>query len=419
MKLPEGIDAELLGREVSFEPAGRWLSSRLSELHSVARQIGPTRVTLKDDTLRSGANTPGVHAGNEMKLQIARKLREAGIVEVEGGYPGIDEQVAFMKLLEREELGLRVGSHARMWVDDYRSEADRSLEAGAEIVNWVGMAGYLMTHALHPHLQGERALQRIHDAVTYARSQGAFTAIGASCDDLATLNGWVTTARDAGADRLYIYDARGWYTPELIRFIVRYVKDLVGNRCEVALHVHDDFGLATINTIEGARAGADIVDVTVNRTGHRCGNASLEQVAVALEVLYGVSTGIDLGQIQSLSKLVEEVYGVPVSANAPIVGDSMFSYGGNHLVGILKGDWFLWENLRAETVGARRKLYYGPTALQRGPNSPVAVKVDSMGLRATQPQLERILEKLREAIAQKREVDDPEMESIIREVLLA
>lgn len=417
MEIPKWVDVERLRREAKFEPTGRWITSRLSELALVGSRKGPDHVTLKDETLRSGANTPGVIASNSMKLRIARKLREAGIIEVEGGYPGIDKHCEFMKLLEREGLGLRVGAHARMHIDDYQSEADRALEAGAEIINWLGRGSYLMTIAAVTSLDGQRSIDRIHEAVTYARSQGAFVSIGMPSEDIETLHDWVVAARDAGAHRVYIYDGRGWYTPDVVRFLVHYVKDLVGGRCEVGLHCHDDFGLATINAVEGARAGADIVDVTVNGTGHRCGNACFEQVVVALEVLHGISTGIDLRLVCSLSKLVEEVYGIPVPANAPVVGKNMYSHGGNHLVGALKAGWISWENIRAETVGAQRRLVYGPTALQRGPSAPIPLKVKTMGLEATEEQLARIVARLRERIAQQAEVSDPEVEGIVREVL--
>jgi isopropylmalate/homocitrate/citramalate synthase len=99
---------------------------------------------------------------------------------------------------------------------------------------------------------------------------------------------------------------------------------------EIAIHCHDDFGMATANTVEAVRAGADLVDVTVIRTGHRCGNASLEQVVAALESIYGVDTGVKLEQLRPLCQFVAEEYGLTIPANAPVVGDSMYTYGGIH-----------------------------------------------------------------------------------------
>ena len=106
--------------------------------------------------------------------------------------------------------------------------------------------------------------------------------------------------------------------------------------------LHDDFGLATANTLEGLRAGAMGCDVTFNRTGHRCGNAAFEQIAVGVEYFFGYETKLDLSKITEVSKLVSELYEVPVPANAPIVGWDMFSYGGLHIPGMLRGDWCLW-----------------------------------------------------------------------------
>jgi 2-isopropylmalate synthase len=189
------------------------------------------------------------------------------------------------------------------------------------------------------------------------------------------------------------------------------------DKIEITVHAHDDFGLATANTFEGIRAGAIGCDTTMNRTGHRCGNAAFEQVAVGLEYFFGYRTGIDLEKITELSRLVSELYEVPVPDNAPIVGHNMFSYGGLHIPGILRGDWFLWENLHAETVGAKRHIVYGPSALQPGADSPLDAKVIAMGKSADDRQMDRIVSGLRQLIEEKKFATDAEVERIISRVM--
>jgi isopropylmalate/homocitrate/citramalate synthase len=140
-------------------------------------------------------------------------------------------------------------------------------------------------------------------------------------------------------------------------------------------------------------------------------------VAVALEYFYGYRTGIDLTRITELSKLVSDLYELPVPDNAPIVGHNMFSYGGLHIPGILRGDWFLWENLHAEAVGAQRHIVYGPTALQRGKDSPLDAKVAAMGKSADERQMDRIVSGLKQLIEDKKFATDAEVEQIISRVM--
>jgi isopropylmalate/homocitrate/citramalate synthase len=200
--------------------------------------------------------------------------------------------------------------------------------------------------------------------------------------------------------------------------MVGIAREASGDKVEVTVHAHDDFGLATINTLEGIRAGATGADVTINRTGHRCGNAAFEQVVLGLEYFYGVDTGIDLTKITEISHMVSELYEVPVPENAPVVGHNMYSYGGLHLTGILRGDWYYWENVRAETVGSERHLVYGPTALQPGDDSPLDNRVrKATGRSASEAQMERIVSSLRTLIEEKKFATDPEVERIITRVM--
>ena len=183
---------------------------------------------------------------------------------------------------------------------------------------------------------------------------------------------------------------------------------------EVAVHCHNDFGLATINTLEAIKAGAVAADVTINGTGHRCGNAPFEQVVTALEVLLDIRTGIDLSKTYQLCKLVEETFGVKIPANSPHMGENMYTYGGAHIPPILKGEWNEWENVKAETLGCNRTIVWGAT-VQSGRSGPIAAKMTQMGLKCIDKQLDAVFEKLQEVVHRKRFATDKEIEQIIRE----
>jgi isopropylmalate/homocitrate/citramalate synthase len=406
-------------KEVEIDPQERWMTPVVNRVALGARPQGARDcVIIRDDTLRSGVNTPGVYVKPEVKLRVAQKLESMGVVEAEVGYPTIPEHLEFVKLLKREGSKLQLGVHTRYYDPDYRREIARTIEAGADLVNLVGYWGYIMTQALCPANWNGNIEERIGDAVSYAKSQGAKKiAVGTDYHRLDLVARFVPAAVAAGADRIVVYDVRGWFVPESLAFLVRYVRALAGPKVEISVHCHDDMGLATINSIAAIRAGACACDVTVNSTGHRCGNAAFEQVVPALESLYGIRTGIDLSQLTSLTNMIAEEYKVPIASNRPITGRQMYSYGGSHLGGILRGQWYFWENIRAETVGNTRDISFGPTSLRRGRTAAVSVKIETMGLDADNAaKVEKVFEKLEPLIHKQIEVSEPDVEAIIRAV---
>lgn len=408
-------DPEML-KEVEFDPQERWMAPTINKIAVEPSPGQPQSVVIRDDTIRSGGNTPGVYATFKEKMELAEKLEAIGVVEAEIGYSSIPEGLEFIRTLKRNGSKLQCGMHTRYYQPDYRNEIKKSVEGGADLVNLVGYWGYIMTHALCPQNWQGNIEERIHDAVSYAKSLGARVAIGTDFHRLDLVARFVSAAVAAGADRIVVYDARGWFVPQTLAFLVRYVRTLGGPNVGIGVHCHNDMGLATINTIEAIRAGATACDVTINGTGHRCGNAAFEEVATALEVLYGIHTGLDLSQLVALSDGVQRIYKTSIAANRPIVGPQMYSYGGSHIAGILRGQWFLWENIKAEAVGNKRYVTFGPSSLYRGKTSPVYVKIEQMGITPDAKNIERIYEVIEPMIKQRKELTEQEVEAVIRQV---
>ena len=416
--LPAWVDVAQMKLDACPDGQGRWVCGPVNEL-AVPRPAGapPRDIIVRDDTLRSGGNTPGVYASVEKKLRIAAALEEMGVREAEVGYGSLAGDRALVRELKRRGSRLLCGMHARSWLPDWRSEVDAIADCGGDLINFVGMQGYTMTRALHPHLTGEAFLERMEECIAYAKARGLKVAFGTDHPRPEVMPDTVRRAVAAGVDRWVVYDPRGWLLPQAMAMMVTIVRRACEDEIEITVHAHDDFGLATANTFEGIRAGAMGCDVCVNRTGHRCGNAAFEQVAVGLEYFFGYRTGIDLARITALSKLVSKLYEIPVPENAPIVGHNMFSYGGLHIPGILRGDWFLWENIRAETVGSERHIVFGPSALQRGPDSPLEAKVAKLGKSPSEEQMDRIISGLRQLIEAKKFATDAEVETVISRVM--
>lgn len=402
-------------KEVEIDPQERWMSPVINKIAVTPSPGQPKSIIVHDDTIRSGGNTPGVYASVEEKIELAAKLEEVGVTEAEVGYPSIPEQVQFVKTLKRNGSKLQLGMHTRFYDPEYRREIELAVESQADIVNLVGYYGYIMTHAISPQMWKGNIEERVYDAVSYAKSLGAKkVSIGSDYHRLDLVARFVTAAVAGGADRIVIYDGRGWFVPQTMAFLVRYVRTLAGPNVEIGVHCHNDSGLATINTIEALRAGATVCDVTVNSTGHRCGNAALEEVVPTLEVLYGIRTGLDLRKIVDLSETVQRLYHIPVADNRPMVGKQMFSYGGSHISGILRGHWFFWENIKAEEIGHKRYITFGPPSLRRGETGPVAVKIQQMGYTSDEKKLDQIYAVMEPLIKKRKEITVSEVEEIIR-----
>jgi isopropylmalate/homocitrate/citramalate synthase len=404
--------------DTRLDSKGRWVTTPLNDL-SVPTPVGqmPRDVVLRDDTLRSGANTPGVYASIDKKLRIADAIEQMGVREAEVGYGSLKDDRELVQQLRKRGTKIILGMHARSWLPTWKSDIDGIVDCGGHLVNLIGMQGSTSSRALHPHLKGEAFLARMEETIAYAKSRGLKVAFGTDHPRIEVVPKTVRRAVAAGVDRWVIYDTRGWYLPQTMAMLVTLVRAASKDQIEIIVHAHDDFGLATANTFEGLRAGAMGCDVTFNRTGHRCGNAAFEQVAVGVEYFFGYDTRLDLGKIAEISRMVSELYEVPVPANAPIVGHNMFSYGGLHIPGMLRGDWCLWENIRAESVGSRRHMVYGPSALQGGADSPLEAKVTSLGKTPSERHMDLITASIRDLIKEKKFATDAEVERIISRVM--
>jgi isopropylmalate/homocitrate/citramalate synthase len=166
------------------------------------------------------------------------------------------------------------------------------------------------------------------------------------------------SVQEAGADRLVVSDTVGIMTPLTFRWFLREFRRRV-NPKDWSVHCHNDFGLAVANTLTAVEEGVNSPHVCVNGLGERAGNASLEELVVILESLYGVKTGVRTDRLYDLSKLVEEVSGVPIAANKALVGYNSFSHeAGIHTHGIL-ANTLTYEPLQPELLGRHREMILG------------------------------------------------------------
>ncbi len=291
------------------------------------------RIALNDTTLRDGEQTPGVAFTLAEKIAIAEAIAAAGVAELEAGTPAMDgEEVEALRAIAGLELGVRVMAWCRMTKADIAA----ARRAGVGAVNLSIPASDRLLRA-KLGVTREEALRRVRELVPFALDAGFEVAVGAedaSRADVDHLLRLADAAAEAGAFRLRLADTVGALDPFATHALVARVAG--ASDLPIEFHGHDDYGLATANSLAAARAGATHLSVTVGGLGERAGNAPLEEVAAALECLHGVATGVDLAQLSGLAAMVAKAARRSVPAGKAIVGGDVFSHeSGVHVAGLL------------------------------------------------------------------------------------
>ena len=283
----------------------------------------PARVSIHDATLRDGEQTPGVVMSVADKVAIAEKLDEIGVDRIEAGMPAVSEQ-DFQAIKEISRLGLKAKIYT--FARAINADIDKAIECGCHGVIIEVPIGY-------PKLKyqfkwtWEDVLKKSVGVIKHARSRGLhvvyfpYDTTRAREEDLTSLLNGIM--QEAPPDSIGIVDTMGCILPEAMKFMVRMVKKLTNLPVEV--HTHNDFGLAVATELAGVEAGAEVVHSCANGLGERTGNAALEELIVALHVLYGYDTHYDLARLPELGALVSRISGIPIAANKPILGDRNFT----------------------------------------------------------------------------------------------
>lgn len=316
----------------------------------------PPVVVISDTTLRDGEQMPGVVFSPAAKLDLARRLADAGIPLLEAGFPAVSAEEADAIRAIVDQAGDTVIQVIARPVD---RDIDAALATGAHSV-----AVFIGTSESHLREKLRMTLDEVIDVVDRAvrRAKGAgrqvvFAAEDATRTDVGALIRVCLAAGEAGADTIGLADTVGIANPGSMGRLVRAVS--AACPLPVAVHCHNDLGLATANSVAGVLAGASGVQCSVLGIGERAGNAPLEQVALALHVSYGHDTGLRLAALAPLAGRVAELAGVPIPPQYPVVGGNAFTHeSGLHLDGITQQP-STYEPYPPELVGRARRIVLG------------------------------------------------------------
>ena len=370
----------------------------------------PKRIRIFDTTLRDGDQTPGVSFTPDQKLLIARQLDKLGVDTIEAGTPVSSEgEKKAVSLITKAGLKAEICGLAR----PVKEDVDAALECGVDCVHV-----FISTSDIHLKYMlkktRKQVLAQAVEFVEYAKDHGAtveFSAMDATRTDLEYLKQIYQATVDAGADRINVPDTVGGITPRGMNYLIKQLRPVV--KVPISVHCHDDLGLAVANSLAAVEAGADQVQVAVNGLGERAGNASLEEVVVALYALYGAKLRIRTKLLAETSHLVERMTGIHVPPNKAIVGDNAFAHvSGIHAHGVLKFAG-TYEPISPELVGHHRSLSLGKLT---GKHS-VERQLRSMGVKATKAQLTEVTEQVKALGDKGKRVTDVDLRAIVESVI--
>jgi isopropylmalate/homocitrate/citramalate synthase len=394
------------------EQAKLWHTSPFAERATKGSLAFAPQIRLCDCTLRDGEQQAGVVFTFDDKIRIARALDAAGVYEIEAGTPvQSPEDCAAVEAIAHAGLHAKVSALARARKDD------------VDLVARTGAWGVRLSLPISPiqrankiKLDDEQYLALARDITRHSKERGLYVTFSpydtTRCDLDFLKRVLATLQRDQTIDRVRLVDTTGCATPHVIRFLVGEMKKAADIPIEI--HCHNDFGLGVANTIAGAEAGAEYLLVTVNGIGERCGNAALEETALALRVLFGVELGLDTSKLTELSRLVEELSGVTLQVNKAVVGRGAFAHESGMVVAGLLKEPFTAECYRPELVGQRREIVIG----KKAGIASVEAKLQELGITAAREDVVRLVEAVKaKALQTKRPLESADFKTLAKTVI--
>jgi len=361
----------------------------LNDAHRIGGRIG-----LYDTTLRDGEQTVGVVLDPEQKLEIARLLDQLGVDRIEAGFPRVSEDD-----WRAVELISAAGLKAEIW------GFSRAVAADVEALVELGVSASVIESPISDRkletlgVSRETMLERIAKAVAFAAEHGITVAFFGVDSTRAEPNFYelaYKTAVEAGAKEVVAVDTLGIASPEAVAELVgRTVEWLPG--VPVHFHGHDDFGLATASAVAAVRAGATWIQGTINGMGERAGNASLGELALTLQALYGVESNVRLERIREVSERVRELSGYQLDPWKPVTGDTLFRRESGAVAAQFHDPQAI-EPYSSQLVGAQRGIVLG----KKSGIDSIRIKADELGLDLPEERHAEVLAAVKKLGAEKR-----------------
>jgi 2-isopropylmalate synthase len=376
------------------------------------------RIYLFDTTLRDGEQSPGFSMNISEKLTMAKQLARLGVDIIEAGFPISSEgDFEAVRTIAREVRKPTIAGLARAVPGDIDRCWDAVKDASRPRIHTFIATSDI--HILHKFKTTRKEiLRRTVKAVKRAKGycdDVEFSAEDAFRSDVDFLCQVVEAAIDAGATTINIPDTVGYAIPSEFGELIRKIRERVPNidAAVLSVHCHNDLGLAVANSLAAVQNGAGQIEGSINGIGERAGNASLEEIIMAVKTrkaLFQVSTGVKTEEIYKTSRLLSRITGIGVQPNKAIVGKNAFAHeAGIHQDGMLK-DARTYEIMTPESVGLPQShlvlgKHSGRHAFQK--------RLQSLGLKLSKEQVNSAFERFKDLCDKKKEVFDEDLIAIV------
>ncbi len=378
----------------------------------------PDKVVIFDTTLRDGEQTPGASLNVDEKLQIARHLELLNVDVIEAGFPFSSRgDFEAVRAVAREIRGPQIAGLARALEGDI----DAAWEALKEATN-PRIHTFISTSDIHLKYQMKKSREEVLQMAVAAVKRAArytgnveFSAMDASRSDLDYVVQVFTAVIDAGARTVNFPDTVGYAIPHEFGAKIKYLVERIPNlhQAVLSVHCHNDLGLAVANTLAAIMGGARQVEVTINGIGERAGNASLEEVVMALATrkdLFDYYTDIVSQYIYPTSRLTSKLTGVVVQPNKAVVGANAFAHeSGIHQDGVLK-EASTFEIMTPTAVGIKKSTL--PLGKLSGRHA-FRKKLQEMGYYLADEELNRVFAQFKNLADKKKSVFDEDLVSLV------
>ncbi|GAB6393322.1 MAG: 2-isopropylmalate synthase [Treponematales bacterium] len=379
------------------------------------------RIVIFDTTLRDGEQAPGCSMNLQEKLEVARRLEALGVDVIEAGFPASSPgDFEAVKAIAGLVKNASVAALARC------RDADIDA-AGASLARCAAprIHVFLATSPIHMEyklkMTPEQVLEQAAASVKRAKNLCAdveFSAEDAFRSDPDFVCRVFGAAIKAGARTVNFPDTVGYALPSEFGERVRYIREHTPliEKARLSVHCHNDLGLAVANSLAAIAAGAGQAECTINGLGERAGNASLEELVMALRVrrdLLGADTRIDTTQIYGASRLVSKVTGVKVQPNKAIVGDNAFAHeAGIHQHGVLANP-ATYEIMTPESVGVPRNAASSMVLGKHSGKHALEQRVRELGLAVDAAALDRVFAEFKALADKKKTISDRDIEALV------
>ncbi len=385
--------------------------------------ILPKKAYFFDTTLRDGEQTPGISFTIKEKVSIAQSLNELGIDVIEAGFPVISKG-DFEACKEISKLGLdsEVIGLARI----KKIDIDKVIDADMDSIHV-----FIATSDLHLKkklkMTREEVVDNVRELISYAKEHYStiqFSAEDATRSDLDFLIKINQVAVESGATRINIPDTVGTISPTAFGYIIRKNYEALPKTIRIAVHGHNDFGLAVANTIAGFENGASEAQTTILGLGERAGNASFAETAMSLYALYQIPMQVNTKLIFPTAKLVESLCGgkITIGRLSPLIGQNAFAHeSGIHAHAMIQHAR-AYEPITPELIGIKRSDNVEDIirqSIKLGKHTgghALKAKLEDLGIHTTNDQFVTIMEHVKTFGDKGHEVTEEDFYAILKDV---